>query len=340
MMKFDYIIGNPPYQEETDSESTRKPPLYHKFMDECNKIANVVELITPARFLFDAGYTPHEFNQRMLNDKHFKIVDYNPDSSIYFKGVSIEGGVVISYRNSNQEFETIKTFIPFKELTSILNRTKDDSQKKNMTEIVFPALSYKFSEVMKQENPESLHRLRTSAFRKVPEVFWNEPPQDGNIYIPMLGLFNSKRVFRKIREDYLEKPDNFECWKVFLPKSNGSPALGEKPTQLIGTPQIGEPKMAHTQSFISLGSFPDKNAAEACMKYIKTKFARILLGILKITPDNPRIKWRYVPLQDFTSHSDIDWTQSISEIDQQLYNKYGLSEEEIDFIETHVKEME
>ncbi len=66
----------------------------------------------------------------------------------------------------------------------------------------------------------------------------------------------------------------------------------------------------------------------------------MLLGILKITQDNPPEKWKYVPLQDFTSSSDIDWSKSIAEIDQQLYAKYDLSDEEIDFIETHVKEMD
>ena len=76
------------------------------------------------------------------------------------------------------------------------------------------------------------------------------------------------------------------------------------------------------------------------MKYIKTKFARALLGVLKVTQDNPPDKWEYVPLQDFTSSSDIDWTQSVAEIDVALYKKYNLSDEEIEFIETHVKAMD
>ena len=76
------------------------------------------------------------------------------------------------------------------------------------------------------------------------------------------------------------------------------------------------------------------------MKYIKAKFCRVMLGILKVTQDNPPKKWKYVPLQDFTSMSDIDWLQSVSDIDKQLYKKYGLSEEEIQFIESHVKEMD
>lgn len=88
-----------------------------------------------------------------------------------------------------------------------------------------------------------------------------------------------------------------------------------------------------------MGLFFYKALHLECKFAVKTKFARAMLGILKITQDNPRDKWAYVPLQDFTSHSDIDWSKSIPEIDQQLYKKYNLSPEEIDFIETHVKEM-
>lgn len=75
------------------------------------------------------------------------------------------------------------------------------------------------------------------------------------------------------------------------------------------------------------------------MKYILSKFARILLGILKVTQGNKPETWSYVPLQDFTAHSDIDWSKSVAEIDQQLYRKYDLTADEIEFIETHVKEM-
>lgn len=75
------------------------------------------------------------------------------------------------------------------------------------------------------------------------------------------------------------------------------------------------------------------------LKYIKSKFVRIALGILKITQDNPPERWKYVPLQDFTSSSDIDWSKSIAEIDEQLFVKYGLDDEEKNFIRTKVKEM-
>ena len=91
---------------------------------------------------------------------------------------------------------------------------------------------------------------------------------------------------------------------------------------------------------MSFGAFDCKHDAESCLKYIKCKFARAMLGILKITQDNPVSVWRFVPLQDFTINSDIDWSQSIENIDQQLYKKYNLSQDEIDFIESKVRAMD
>ena len=82
-----------------------------------------------------------------------------------------------------------------------------------------------------------------------------------------------------------------------------------------------------------------RKEAEAYMKYIKTKFAQTMLGVLKVTQHNPKSTWRFVPLQDFTPNSDIDWSKSVAKIDKQLYKKYGLTPEEVAFIETKVKEM-
>lgn len=103
---------------------------------------------------------------------------------------------------------------------------------------------------------------------------------------------------------------------------------------------IGKPMIGYTYTFIGVGKFNNIEEAEACLKYVKTKFARAMLGILKITQDNTPEKWKYVPLQNFTENSDIDWSKSIPEIDQQLYKKYGLTEDEINFIETKVQAMD
>lgn len=125
-------------------------------------------------------------------------------------------------------------------------------------------------------------------------------------------------------------------WKVFVAKSNGSGKFGETLSEL----EIASPNSIGTQTFISFGCFDSQAECIGLSKYLKTKFARALLDVCKVTPDNARKEvWKYVPLQDFTSASDIDWSKSIKEIDQQLYKKYSLSKEEQDFIETHVKEM-
>ena len=124
-------------------------------------------------------------------------------------------------------------------------------------------------------------------------------------------------------------------WKTLCPRANGAGVFGESLSPLV----IGEPYIGYTQTFIGIGSFDNRFAADAVMKYIKSKFARTLLDVLKVTQDNDRSVWKLIPLQDFTQDSDIDWSKSIHEIDLQLYRKYGLSEDEIEFIETHVKEM-
>lgn len=148
-------------------------------------------------------------------------------------------------------------------------------------------------------------------------------------------------MWKWIKRKYINGPDNLYEYKVILPKSNGSGAIGEVPsTPLIGEPLIGKPLIGHTQTFISIGSFKNYDEAEACIKYIKSKFARTMLGILKVTQDNKKESWRKVPLQDFTPNSDIDWSKSIEDIDQQLYKKYNLSQDEIDFIESKVRAMD
>lgn len=104
-------------------------------------------------------------------------------------------------------------------------------------------------------------------------------------------------------------------------------------------PVVASPGMAHTETFISIGKFTSSNECESGRKYICTKFLRTLLGVLKVTQNGNKPVWRLIPIQDFTSSSDIDWSKSIREIDQQLYKKYGLTDKEIEFIEKNVKEM-
>ena len=341
--KFDVVIGNPPYQEEV--QDTSDNPIYHLFMDEAFKIADRVSFITPARFLFNAGKTPKAWNEKMLEDKHFKVVYYEQDAARVFTNNLFEGGVAITYRDANVDFGAIGQFTAYPELNSILMKVTGQKEP-SIDTIIF--LQNKFNlEELYNAYPEHKNvvgsggkekRLTTSIFGALSDVFSEEKRSESDLSI--LGLLDSKRVCLFIPRQFIEPTINLDKYKVLIPKSNGaSGTLGDEPARIISRPEIGEPGKGFTQSFISIGAFDTLPEAEAAFKYVKSRFARAILGVLKVTQDNPPAKWKYVPLQDFTSSSDIDWTQSVAEIDQQLYRKYGLDETEIEFIESHVKEM-
>lgn len=341
-MKFDFCIGNPPYQEEL--EGTSDKPVYNFFIDAANEVAEKTELITPARFLFNAGKTPKEWNLKMLQDKHFKVLEFNPDANNVFPNVTFTGGIAISYRDNTKVFGAIEVFSKFKELQSILEKVK---KKNNISLPDIMVLQNRFDlEALYEDFPDCKEkissdgrerRIVSSAFQKL-SVF-HEDKQDNDIVVWGIVNTNSRGV-RYINRKYIEENENFKYYKVLVPKANGSGAIGEVvPTVLIGEPFVVQRFVGYTQSFIGIGKFDNIIEANACLKYVKSKFARCMLGVLKITQDNPPDRWRYVPLQDFTDKSDIDWSKSIKEIDRQLYKKYGLTEEEINFIELHVKEM-
>lgn len=346
--KFDVVIGNPPYQEESTGEGTQAPPIYHKFMDEAYKIANRVSFITPARFLYNAGATPKVWNQKMLEDEHLKVEYYEQDSSKVFSNTAIIGGVAVTYRDSETDFGAIGTFTAFQELNSILKKViKADSG--SFSSIIYGQEIYKYTDELHEAHPEAegllsknhKYDIKTSAFDRLAIIFYDNKPADGNDYIQLLGLQNTQRVYKWVRRDYISEHISLPKYKVFVSKSNGaSGTLSDTAARMISSPLLGTPFVGTTQTFITIGAFDTKGEANAVLKYICSKFARVLLGVLKVTQDNTSEKWLYVPLQDFTPASDIDWSQSIREIDQQLYKKYGLDETEIEFIESHVKELE
>ena len=343
-MKFDVVIGNPPYQEQT--EGTSDKPIYNYMMDGAEEVSDRVCLITPARFLFNAGKTPKEWNRKKLNDPHFKVLYYEQDSSKVFPNTDIKGGVAITYTDKEKEYGEIGTFIVFPELSNIFHKVVSYSGFTPIISIIYLQNKFdleklyadfpEYSRIIGSQGREK--RLTTSIFTQLP-LFSSDKKNDMDIRV--IGLINNNRESKFMPKKYLDEHENLEKYKVILPKANGTGAIGEVlSTPLIGEPLIGEPLIGYTQSFISFGSFEDISEAESCMKYIKTKFARALLGTLKITQDNNKETWANVPLQDFTVDSDIDWSQPIEDIDRQLYRKYGLSQEEIEFIESKVRAMD
>ncbi|MBT9047520.1 restriction endonuclease [Lactobacillus delbrueckii subsp. bulgaricus] len=346
-MKFDVVIGNPPYQDSTtgDNDNNFAAPIYSNFMELSFKLSDLVTLITPARFLFNAGSTSKQWNQKILNDPHFKVVLYEANSSNIFPHTDIKGGVTISLRDTHQEFEPIKIFTAYPELNNILKKVLPRLNG-SLSEVISGRGVYKLSNKALIDHPE-IEQLQSKghkkdvgsgAFRVLKDVvFFKEKPSDGHDdYVRFLGLSKRMREYWWGRQIYQDVPDSFYHFKVFIPQTNGSGTFGE----VLSTPLIGKPLIGATETFLSIGNFLSEDEATACLNYIKSKFARAMLGILKTTQANTRSKWEYVPLQDFTPNSDIDWTKSIPEIDQQLYKKYNLSEEEINFIETKVQAMD
>lgn len=133
---FDYVIGNPPYQKEATGESNTATPVYNSFMDAVYDVADKTMLITPARFLFNAGYTPKEWNKKMLTDEHLKVISYMPDSSSVFPNVDIKGGVVITYRDSQKDFEAIRIFTQYEEINSILRKVMKADHFESLKKII------------------------------------------------------------------------------------------------------------------------------------------------------------------------------------------------------------
>jgi len=342
--KFDVIIGNPPYQDEAIGERVnQKQAVYNIFMDKAYPLSERTVLITPARFLSDAGTTPKAWNEKMRQDPHIKNSFYESDPEAVFPGAGIEGGIIVTYRDANRVVGPIGKFIANDDLANILSKVQSGHPKSLMS-IISGRGAYKYAPQLFAEQPALMESLtdtgrayvNANAFSTLEPLFFSELPQDGQQYVKMLGLIGRARYYFYIKRNYLRLPNDFDKYKVIVSKSDGA-SLRSK--NYIGYPEILEPDCGYTETFIGIGAFDTEEEAKACLRYVKTKFARAMLSVLKITQNNPPKVWEYIPLQDFTNNSDIDWSKSISEIDQQLYRKYRLTDDEVKFIETNVKPM-
>ena len=339
-MKFNAVVGNPPYQQEIDN-SHRPIPLYHHFYEAAFKISDFVSLISPARFLFNAGLTPSEWNKKMLNDEHFKVVKYYKDSHEVFPSADIKGGVIISIRNSNFSYGAIKHFADNPILDSIINKVLNKSNK-FLSSIVFGKSTYNLLPKIYEDYPEYKESLTkgnelifdASIFSLMPSVFKKEINNNEN-YLLVYGRKSNQRVAYYINACYVKDNDNLNSYKVILPGANGTGKLGEK----LGVPFVGKPKELYTQTFMSIGCFSSADEATNLIKYLKTKFLRIMLGTLKVTQNTAKDTWGNVPLIDFENNSIVNWDETSLSLDGQLFKYFELNDEEIKFIENTADEM-
>jgi hypothetical protein len=305
-------------------------------MEEVYKIANIAELITPARFLTNSGATPHEWNEKMLNDEHLKLIQYFTDSNTVFPNTGILGGVAITYRNANKSFEPIKIFIRSNELRNIATKIEIQKDFESISTFIYGQNKSNIDSLATDycDFTYSDKRFRNNAFEVIP-AFIDSKPIDTSNYIGIYGLLKSKRMVKYINKKYVDMThENISKYKIVIPGVNGChPVEKGFTTPVLGTCVICGPNIGYTQTFLSVGKFDTKQEAVNCLKYINTKFVRAAIGILKTANGNGEDTWKYVPVQNFTNNSDIDWSKSLHEIDLQLYKKYNFSKEDIKFIE-------
>lgn len=343
-MKFNAVVGNPPYQVMDGGAGASATPVYNKFVDIAKKMnPNYISMIMPARW-YAGGKGLDDFRNEMLNDKRISILHDFFDAKECFQNVEIKGGICYFLWNYNWSSKCyIFSHTANGKVTTSNRFLRDENddifiREKIQVEIkrkVCNLMQIPFSNIVSSMKP---YGLRGDFFKN--QKKYNLPPirttyQKNDITIWGLDE-KQKRVKRFVNSNYpLPKHKDLTSYKIFIPRNFGTGKLEDN----IFTTIIGRPDDACTETFVQISPFENLLAATNCDKYLKTKFVRLLIGIRKQDQAAGRIVYQFVPLQDFTEGSDIDWSKSIEDIDKQLYAKYKLCEEEISFIESMIKPM-
>ena len=344
-VEIEAIVGNPPYQISDGGAQASAKPVYHVFSDFVKIISNVSCLIEPARWM-TGGKGLNQYRNSMMTDTHIKSIDDFVNSKDTFPNVDIKGGVIIylydktyngKCRYTRHQGNNMKSTLRFlyddgcdviireSELTNIYQAVrKKNADNGCVDSICSPRKPYGLSgEVFGHEDKYHL-----------PKISDNIVDLDNGYSILGLDPVSKKRTIKYVGRNYpFPKIGNIDKYKIFVPRNYGCGDFGEMPA----TPVLAAPNMACTETFVELGAFDTETELNNLYTYFKTKFFRALVGIKKQDQSASRSIYSFVPLQDFTAASDINWAQSVINIDKQLYTKYGLTDDEIDFIETHVK---
>jgi site-specific DNA-methyltransferase (adenine-specific) len=335
-MKFDVIIGNPPYQMSDGGAFASASPIYHRFVEQAKKMnPRYLIMIIPSRW-FAGGKGLDEFRKEMLNDNHLRVIHDFPIGEECFPGIRLSGGVCyFRWERDNPGLCTVFNHqggqISSKMERPLLEAGTDTFIRKNGAISIFRkvrAMHEKlFADIISNVKP---YGLRTDFFNDpkkygLPPV--SEEPFDSGIMI--YGLVHYKTVKRYIPLDYPvpSGKEYINCYKVFVSQvlDNGFDQTKERLK-----PFLGRPNEICTETFLRIGSFKDERTAKNVISYMNTKFFHILMFLKKISHHVVSKVYEYVPLQDFSE----PWT------DEKLYKKYGLTQEEIDFIETNVIDLE
>ena len=342
-MKFNAIVSNPPYMEMDGGAQASAKPIYNNFVEIAKKInPQFVSLIMPSRW-YSGGKGLDEFRDNMLNDKRIAILhDFlNPEQ--VFPKTNIRGGICYFLWNNNYDNE--QSLI--KVVTHQINANPITVYRTLKTEhsdtFIRHGVAISIVEkVSSYTNFESLTKyvsvLRPFGFRGyfTEDVRFNS--SDKGLIDPIICYGKGKKIGYVERSEITVRKEWIDRYKVYIPRANN---IGTELNDDNLNSFVGEPKTICTESYLVLGANLelDVTKAENLKKYLFTKFTRFQHSLAKASQDATSKTFQFVPLQDFTSTSDIDWSQSVTDIDRQLYAKYGLSDEEVAFIEGMIKGM-
>ena len=333
-VKIKAVVGNPPYQEmDGGGTGSSAVPLYHLFVNVSKRLsANYISMIMPAKW-YSGGRGLDSFRQEMLNDKSIKVLVDFENSRDCFPTVDIAGGVCYFLRDSSHNDKcTVINYNNGERISTVrfLNEYETFIRDHRTIEII-----HKVCDESSLSLNQKVYASKPFGLRSFDKGF---PAKPGRT----IKLFGSDGISWLSESDV---PQNLELapkWKVIMSKASAEHAgqsdkEGRK--RIISRLEVLEPGTICTESYLLLDVFDEQYQAENLKKYMRTQFVRFLLGSILLTQNIVRDKFRYIPDQDFTAGSDIDWSKSVAEIDSQLYAKYLLSDEEIAFIESMIKPM-
>ena len=340
-MKFDAIVGNPPYQVMDGGAGASAKPVYQHFVMIAKKLEpQYITMIMPARW-YAGGKGLDEFREEMLKDTHISdLFDY-VNSADLFSNVNIAGGLCYFLWNNGFSGECHIRNI-------ITNNQISDAHRKLNAHNVFVRnnVAYNvikeiegFNETPMNQNSKTQKYFAIRNYFAISSFERGVATKNATDDVILLssdgkGYYSKKRI--KDKEKILTKYKSIITYAM----SGGNKPSSDGNYQIISSLQVLEPNEVCTETYLIMGAFDNKIEAQNLCTYAKTKYMRFLLlqalSSIHITRDS----FRFVPLQDFTSKSDINWNKPISDIDRQLYKKYNLTQEEIDFIESMIKPME
>ena len=342
IMKFDAIVGNPPYMIMDGGAKASAKPIYNYFIESSKKVEpKYMSFIIPTRW-YTGGKGLDDFRKSMLNDKHMELIHDYLTPEYIFSNTNIRGGVCYFLWNKdyNNEVDLIRVVTHQNE--KIISDIKRKFKIKEVDIFIRDAHAIAILDrILKEKNIDFMTNYISS--RKPfgidgnfteSESFLSDKNELANI--ECYGKAKSIGYIKK--DDVTNHKDWISVWKVYMPYVNN---IGTELNDDNQNTFIGEPNSVCTETFLVAGAELNLNKYEciALSKYLRSKFARFLHSLAKTSHHATAKTYQFVPLQDFSDESDIDWSKSIAEIDQQLYAKYKFSKDEIDYVESKIKPM-